>query len=433
MDFSMCVKPFAILVTLVVLTLPFNSSGFLTPSGAQFGQQSKQRGVTTTKSNNNNNEWSPLSASNQDMEEGDDNSRRGFVKKLVGGLAVSAIVSNGISVQGPSPTQVLPGSMNGKTVVITGGNTGLGLESAKRLAIAGATIVITSRNLEKGNKAVKIIKNYAISNDQIYAVPLDLCDLKSVKAFPSALKQVLKTSSNNKRGAVVVDVLLNNAGVMAVPELEITKDGYEKTFQTNHLGHFALTAGMMPLMNPEGSRVINVSSAAYFIASKGLDMSNLNGEQGYQPWQAYGMSKLENIYFTQELQRRCDAAGINLTTASLHPGAVRTDLPRYIVGEDKYVSMVDTPDASSSKPSILTTLGLYAGLYFSKSVDRGANSQIWLASRSGDKDVGGKYYQNMKEVKLADFAKDSNKARELWEVSEKLSGVKFNLQKKGTK
>lgn len=364
-------------------------------------------------------------------------SRRGFIGKAVGGVMAAGIVGNGIAVQGPSPIDVVAGSMVGKTVVITGGNTGLGLESAKRLASAGATIVITSRNLQKGQKAVQLIQTYTNNNNNnnnnVYVVPLDLCDLSSVKSFPSALERVLGgNDDNNNNNNKKVDVLINNAGVMAVPDLQLTKDGYEKTFQTNHLGHFALTALMMPMMNPNGSRVINVASAAHMIVASngGLDFTNLNGEREYEPWQAYGFSKLENILFTQELQRRCDAAGNKVTTAVLHPGAVRTDLPRYMMGEDNFVSMVDdtSPSPLAEKPSILTTLGLYIGYYFSKNVQRGANSQIWLASTNPkDEDIAGKYFQNMKEVKLSAFAQDKEQARQLWEMSEKLTGIQFNL------
>ena len=364
-----------------------------------------------------------LSVSNDEnsLQDGSSNdSRRGFVKKVVGGLAVTGIVANGFAVQGPSPVALAPGSLKDQVIVITGGNTGLGLESAKRLAAAGATIVITSRNLTKGARAVQIVQEYVNSqngdnNAKVYAAPLDLCDMESVKAFPAAIKQILPTGTT-------IDVLMNNAGVMAIPELEITKDGFEKTFQTNHLGHFALTALMMPLLS-QGAKVINVASAAHMIVAKtGLDIDNLNGEKGYAPWTAYGMSKLENVLFTQELQRRADAAGINLTATSLHPGAVRTDLPRYIVGEDKFGSMLDdAPPPSSFNPA------LYLGLYFTKNVQRGANSQIWLAAGANGEDTKGKYYQNLKEVKLLSFAKDSEKAKQLWDVSEKLSGIKFNI------
>jgi len=306
------------------------------------------------------------------------------------------------------------GSLKGKVIVITGGNTGLGLESAMRLAAGGATIVLTSRSPIKGANAVQIVKD-AAPGSEVYTLPLDLCDFQSVKAFPGLLKE-------SPIGDRKVDVLMNNAGVMAIPEYEETKDGFEKTFQSNHLGHFLLTSLMFPLLN-KGARVVNVSSMAHMIVANGLDMDNLNAEKEYKPWDAYGRSKMENILFTKELQRRVDEAGVDVTAVSLHPGAVRTDLARYIIGEDKFVSM-----NSNEKPKIdaAALVALPVGVYFTKAVDRGASSQIWLSSFQGDS-VGGKFFQNMKEVKLGPAACDMVKAKQLWEISEKLSGVEFKI------
>ena len=359
-------------------------------------------------------------ASDATIEEGDD-SRRGFFKKLVGGALFTGIVANGVAVQGPSPFIPITDSLKDQLIVITGGNTGLGLESGKRLAAAGATIVLTSRSTIKGAKAVQSIQDYVMEqngkpNDNVYTLSLDLCDLESVKAFPALLK-----NSDAFKNSQHIDVLLNNAGVMAVPDLEITKDGFEKTFQSNHLGHFALTAGLEPLMNSAGSRIVTVSSMAYLIAQEGLDMTNLNGEVEYKPWDAYGRSKLENILFTKELQKRADAAGKKITAVTLHPGAVRTDLARYIYGEDKYVSMQDAPS-----PSFTDVLKVLPAFYFTKNVERGANSQIYLSAFQGE-NVGGEFFFNMEEQKLLPAALDMEKAKELWKVSEEMSGVKFNL------
>lgn len=354
------------------------------------------------------------------LEEGE--SRRGFFKNVVLGAGFGGIVANGIAVQGPNPFSPTSGSLKGKLIVITGGNTGLGLESGKRLAAAGATIVLTSRNQVKGERAVKSVKDYLldsdVSNDSIYTVQLDLCDLQSVQSFPDRLKEsgALQNCANQS-----IDVLMNNAGVMDVPDLQITKDGFEKTFQSNHLGHFALTASLLPYMNQAGSRVVNVSSMAYLIASKGLDMENLNGEISYNGWDAYGKSKLENILFTKELQKRADEAGKKITTVALHPGAVRTDLIRYVVGEDKFVSL---QDAQMKAIDVLKALPAF---YFTKDVTRGANSQIYLSAFQGGDDVGGKFFFNMKEMKLRPAALDMNVAEKLWKVSEEMSGVKFDL------
>ena len=363
-----------------------------------------------------------LSLSNDPIaSDGEPSGRRNFLTKVIAGLATTGIVANGIAVQGPSPFYPAAGSMTGKLVVITGGNTGLGLESGKRLAASGATVVLTSRSLKKGERAVQTIKDYVkeqngIDIDNVYALPLDLCDLNDVKGFSKVLSESPAFKSINH-----VDVLLNNAGVMAVPELQITKDGFEKTFQTNHLGHFALTAQIMPLLNSDGSRIVNVSSMAHLIASKGLDMSNLNGEKEYGPWTSYGASKLENILFTNELQRRSKEAGKRITAVSLHPGVVRTDLARYIIGDDNFVSMQD------ASPTLADELKVLPMMYFTKSVDRGSNSQIYLSALQGGDEVGGKFFVNMKDTKPSPAAMDMEQAKELWEISEKLSGVSFNF------
>ncbi len=391
------------LYTLAVLVAAFSSTLSFTPYNAV------SRGNGSLKM-----------TTDSGMDEGGDGSRRGFFKKVIGGAALTGVVANGISVQGPSPFIPAPNSLNGKVVVITGGNTGLGLESGKRLAAAGATIVLTSRSTAKGERAVNSIQDYlkeqGVRNDNIYTLPLDLCDLQSVQEFP----QLLKTSKALSGGSGSIDVLMNNAGVMDVPDLQLTKDGFEKTFQSNHLGHFALTAGLAPLLNESGSRVVNVSSMAYLIANKGLDMSNLNGEIKYDGWDAYGKSKLENILFTKELQKRADEAGKNISAVALHPGAVRTDLARYIIGEDKFVSM---QDAAMTAGDAIKALPAF---YFTKNVKRGASSQIYLSAFEGD-NIGGKFYFNLKEQKLQPAAMDMEKAKELWKVSEEMSGVKFNL------
>ena len=151
-------------------------------------------------------------------------------------------------------------------------------------------------------------------------------------------------------------------------------------------------------------------------------MSNLNGEVSYNGWDAYGKSKLENILFTKELQKRADEAGKKITTVALHPGAVRTDLARYIIGEDKFVSM---QDATMTAVDALKALPAF---YFTKNVQRGANSQIYLSAFEGkDSDVAGKFFINMKEQKLNAAGNDMDKAKELWKVSEEMSGMKFEL------
>jgi len=336
----------------------------------------------------------------------------------VSGVAGAVVAVDQAQKNRASPYEAPRGSMVGKLVLITGGSSCLGLESAKRLGTAGATIVLTSRNLSKGEKAVEDIKQYLknreIGDDKVYNLVLDLDNLDSVKSFPSSFEKL-------KLGKI--DVLLNNAGVMAIPTLQITKDGYERTFQSNHLGHFVLTAGLFPFLNKEKATVVNVASTAYTIAAgKGLELDNLNGEKQYGAWSSYGQSKLSNILFTQELQRRADAAGDSwLTAVTLHPGVVQTDLARYTIGEEKW------KDLKSKAPSGLEKVLLNAAALFLKTVEEGASTQVYLASGAEGALKKGAYYDDLKPQNLPAFAKDENKARLLWDQSEEWGGIKFGL------
>ena len=206
--------------------------------------------------------------------------------------------------------------MTDETVIITGGSSGLGLETAKRLAAAGATVVLTSRTEDKGNIAVQSVKYYLIGKgvdtSKIYSLVLDLDSLDNVKQFSTAYKSL---------GLGDISILINNAGCMAIPKRELTTDGNERQFQSNHLGHFVLTSTLFPYFSRVGTKVINVSSSASNIPGpKGLDMDNLNSENSYTAWGTYGNTKLANVLFTNELQKKANNAGLDwLTTVSLHP------------------------------------------------------------------------------------------------------------------
>lgn len=171
------------------------------------------------------------------------------------------------------------------------------------------------------------------------------------------------------------------------------------------------------------ARIINVSSEAYKFAGNGLDLDNLNGEQSYGPWSSYGTSKLANILFTEELQKRSNAAGRSYIVTTLHPGAVATDLGRYLVGEEKWKSMKENGMSLKDKLLFVPLSKL------TKTVEDGASTQIFLAAdpTTGDKNAGSKFFDNCKETKVDAFAMDTEKAKKLWEVSEKLSGVQFDL------
>ncbi len=330
----------------------------------------------------------------------------------VGGAAVALNQLNNGEVYEPEP-----GSMDGQVVLITGAASGLGLESAKRLAAAGATVVLTSRTKSKGEQAVEDVKTYlgdkGMDDAKLYSLELDLDDLGQVKQFPESFKEL---------GLGDVSILMNNAGVMAIPEKELTKDGFERQFQSNVLGHFALTASMFPYLSRDGAKVINVASSAANFAAPGLDIDNLNGERSYSPWSSYGQSKLANILFTNELQKKADAAGLDwLTTVSLHPGVVNTDLWRYIVGEDKFQEMKESDSFS------IESVALSATSLFTKSPEQGANNQVFLAAGADGKLVKGAYYDDMKVKDKLGFMKDEDKAASLWEISEEYAGLTFDL------
>ena len=277
---------------------------------------------------------------------------------------------------------------------------------------------MTARTDAKGDKAkgqvLDYLKERSINNKEIYVLPLDLSDFASVKSFPERYEKML--------GSKKIDVLMNNAGAI-IKDFELSKDGIEKTFLSNHLGPFLLTSLILPYLNHDRARVINVSSIAHTIpkvhntGKPGLDMDNLNSEISYAAdgWEAYGQTKLENILFTEELQRRADAAGASwLTTVALHPGVVGTDIWRSTV----------VAKGNSGMQALASTL-FYNNVALT--TEDGANTQIMLAS---EKNIAkGKYYdENGRLKELAPFARDAAKAKELWDVSEKLTGCVFNVQ-----
>jgi NAD(P)-dependent dehydrogenase (short-subunit alcohol dehydrogenase family) len=211
---------------------------------------------------------------------------------------------------------------------------------------------------------------------------------------------------------------------MAIPDRQLTKDGFERTFQSNHLGHFVLTSAMFPFLSRSKATVINVSSEAYNFARGGLDINNLNGEKSYGPWTSYGLSKLSNILFTQELQRRAEQSGDStwLTAVTLHPGAVSTDLGRYLVGEEKWNDL-----KTKGGPSGLESIALNALSVFTKTVPEGASTQVYLAAGADGKLTPGAFYEDLKVKNLPSFATDQSSAKQLWEKSEELGGVTFRL------
>jgi NAD(P)-dependent dehydrogenase (short-subunit alcohol dehydrogenase family) len=293
--------------------------------------------------------------------------------------------------------------LNGKTIVVTGGNSGLGYESVKAFAQKGAEVILTSRTLDKGEKAKKEILEH-FPEGKIQVMQLDLGDLESVRSFVASYKEKYKK----------LDVLLNNAGIMMTPYFT-TKDGFEGQFGTNHLGHFALTALLMEtLLNTPGSRVVNVSSGAH--RNGEMDFSNLQYEngKGYKSMKAYGRSKLSNLLFTYELQRRLISEKKDTLALAAHPGVAMTNLARHLEG--KFLFKVLTP------------------LFKRMAQDQAMGALPQIRASVDPQVKGGEYYgpDGKREWKGYPVIVPSNEASHnledasrLWEESEKLTGVEF--------
>ncbi|HKK63095.1 MAG TPA: oxidoreductase [Bacteroidales bacterium] len=292
-----------------------------------------------------------------------------------------------------------------KVIIVTGGNSGLGYASVKAFAEKGANVILTSRSLEKGEQAKKEIQK-AIPGSMITLMQLDLSDLSSVKSFVKEFKK----SYNS------LDVLLNNAGIMMTPYFK-TKDGFEGQFGTNHLGHFALTGLLMDsILATPGSRVVNVSSGAHKQGTMDFENLQFDGGVGYRPIKAYGRSKLANLLFTYELQRKLETAGKDSIALAAHPGVAMTNLGRHL--HDKLIVKILFP--------------LFK--WMMQDQDMGALPQI---RASVDPNVrGAEYYgpggkgerKGYPVIVPSNEASHNKKdAAKLWEASEKLTGIKFPL------
>jgi len=294
-------------------------------------------------------------------------------------------------------------SQSGRTAVVTGTG-GLGYEDALALARAGAAVILAGRDPRKGADAVSRIRSSVPSAD-IRFERLDLADRASIAAFVERLAQ------RQDR----LDLLINNAGVMLPPERQVTADGFELQFGTNYLGHFALTAHLLPLLRQGTTpRVISLSSVA---APAGvIDFDDLNAERSYKAMSVYSQSKLACLMFAFELQRRSVAAGWGVTSIAAHPGVSRTDLLH-------------------NGPGRWSVHGLTRSLlpFLFQPAAQGALSTLYAATSSQAK--GGGYYGPDKmgetrgypaEAKIPPQALDAAVAVRLWDVSETLTGVRFD-------
>ena len=216
--------------------------------------------------------------------------------------------------------------LDGKTAIITGGNTGIGKETAIDLAGRNARVILACRSVEKGEKAAVEVREKS-GNDDVVFRQLDLASLASVRQFAAT---VLEEESR-------IDILVNNAGVMACPYSK-TEDGFEMQFAVNHLAHFLLTNLLLDrLKEAPSARIVNVSSLAHMNGK--INFDDINFEKSYEPWQAYGQSKLANILFTRSLAKRL--VGTNVTANALHPGSIATELQRHVTGWNLMVCLLE--------------------------------------------------------------------------------------------
>jgi NAD(P)-dependent dehydrogenase (short-subunit alcohol dehydrogenase family) len=291
----------------------------------------------------------------------------------------------------------------GRTAVVTGANSGLGLVTARELARAGARVVMACRNLEKGDSAVRQVEA-RVPGGRIELEALDLASLHSVRAFAERVRS----------GHDGIDLLINNAGVMATPRGR-TADGFELQLGTNHLGHFALTGLLIgELEGRDDARVVTLSSGAHRMGRIAFD--NLSGDRRYFRWRAYSQSKLANLLFALELDRRLRAAGSTVKSLAAHPGYAATNLQ------------------STGPPLLDTLLMIPANKLIAQSDEMGALPMLYAATEPGLE--GGLFIGpdgfaaqrgHPRTERPSAAARDEQAARRLWEVSEQLTGIRYEL------
>jgi NAD(P)-dependent dehydrogenase (short-subunit alcohol dehydrogenase family) len=303
-------------------------------------------------------------------------------------------------------------AQDGRTALVTGGNTGIGFYQVLELARRGAHVLLASRDASRGRAARAAITG-ELPSASVELVPLDLADLESVQRLADQIA--------DRAGGL--DLLINNAGVLGVPRRQTTAQGFELQFGTNHLGHFALTGLLLPaLLRRPGSRVVTVSSLNHRMGSIRLD--DLQGEHGYGPWRAYNQSKLANALFTLELDRRLRAAGVGTISVGAHPGYTRTEL--------QYRGPQLGGAGVSAQALALATR--FAG----QPAGRGALPVLRAATDPEAR--GGDYYGPggpgelrglPRRVRYSKAARDERLAGRLWEASEALTGVTFPVSAGG--
>ena len=296
--------------------------------------------------------------------------------------------------------------LTGRVAVVTGANGGLGLETARALAGAGAHVVMAARNQEKAERALADIRA-GLPDVSLEVVPLDLGSQASVR---EAAEQILAKHEQ-------IDILVNNAGVMGIPERS-TADGFEMQFGTNHLGHYALTALLMPaLLRARAARIVTVTSTAHHMG-RAVDPANPHLHGRYRPWRAYGQSKLANFHFGVGLQRRLEAAGAPASSLIAHPGLSNTDL--------QAVSVQETGGGLSQK-----FFHWLAGATGMSPAD-GALPQLRAATdpaAKGGEFYAPRYFNSGAPVRRPILRPGTDAAiARLWDVSERETGLKIDLR-----
>jgi WW domain-containing oxidoreductase len=273
-------------------------------------------------------------------------------------------------------------SLAGKTMLVTGCNSGLGLETLRVLSLRGARVIGTARTIDKAAEACKSVGGTTVP------LACELSDPASVRACAAAVAA----------GGFQLDAIIANAGIMALPKLELSH-GYERQFFTNHIGHFILVTGLLNQLTPAG-RVVMLSSSAHTMAKKGgIEFDNLDGSRGYSAWRFYGQSKFANILFAKELARRF--TGSQRTANALHPGVIRTNLIRH--------------NAAAG-----VVMGILSPLFL-KSIPQGAATQVYVATHPSLATVSGKFFADCNIKAPRPDAEDPDTARKLWDVSEKIA------------
>lgn len=290
---------------------------------------------------------------------------------------------------------------SGRVAIVTGANSGLGFDTASVLADKGAHVVLAVRNLDKGNEAADRIRSKS-PNGVVSLQELDLTSLDSVR----------KAADELRAAHPRIDLLINNAGVMYVPTRETTKDGFEMQFGTNHLGHFALTGLLLDNITPvDGSRVVTVSSVGHRLMAR-IHFDDPQLERKYNRVEAYGQSKLANLLFTYELQRRLAHKGAPTVALAAHPGFSDTELMRHLPG----------------------FIPSFAWRPFTQPADMGALPTLRAAADPAAQ--GGQYYGpdglgetrgHPKVVVSSAQSHDEDVQRRLWTLSEELTGVTYSI------